>query len=132
MLQLVYVSSSRPGADAIDPSAILATSRINNQRDAITGMLYSDGQRFLQALEGPKDKVEAAFARIKQDPRHRAVVVLSEREIEDREFGEWDMAHRTPGSDADAFIERVSNLSAGASPNVRATFESFAKVRRAA
>lgn len=132
MLQLIYVSSVRPGAEGIDPETILAVSRANNQRDEITGLLYSDGTRFLQALEGPAEKVEAAYTRIKADPRHRAVVMLSERQIEAREFGEWAMAHKSPGTDADAFIGRVSDLSANASPNVRATFESFAQVRRAA
>jgi hypothetical protein len=132
MLQLVYVSSATPNAAPADPAAILAVSRTNNRRDSITGLLYSDGTRFLQALEGPADKVEAAFARIKQDERHRAVVILSRREIDAREFGDWEMAHRMPGADADRFIARVSELAANASPNVRATFESFAQVRRAA
>ena len=132
MLQLVYVSSAIPGATAVDPAAILAVSRANNRRDSITGLLYSDGKRFLQALDGPADKVAAAFARLPRDPRHRAMVVLSEREIDTREFGDWEMAHRLPGADADRFIERVSELSAAASPAVRATFEGFAKVRRAA
>ena len=132
MLQLVYVSSATPGQPVGDPAAILALSRANNSRDGITGLLYSDGTRFLQALEGPADKVEQAFARIKADPRHRAVVILSRRDIEAREFGDWAMAHRLPGGDADLFIERIARLSANAAPNVKATFEGFAKVRRAA
>ncbi|MCD2325281.1 BLUF domain-containing protein [Sphingomonas sp. IC-56] len=111
---------------------ILEKSRVNNTRDSITGLLYSDGTRFLQALEGPAEKVQAAYTRIKADPRHRAVVMLSERAIEEREFGDWAMAHKTPGSDEQAFIDRVSALAASASPNVRATFESFAQVRRGA
>lgn len=132
MLQLVYVSSATPGAGAPDPAMIVAAAGRNNARDGVTGLLYFDGKRFLQALEGASDKVEAAFARIQADPRHRAIVVLSRREIDAREFGEWEMAHRTPGTDADAFIQRVAALSAGAAPDVRATFDGFAKVRRAA
>ncbi|RYD62298.1 MAG: BLUF domain-containing protein [Sphingomonadales bacterium] len=131
MLQLVYVSSANR-REAIDPANILATSRRNNLRDGITGMLYSDGARFLQVLEGPELKVEAAYARIEADPRHRAIVILSRRTIDAREFGEWEMAHHIPGSDADAFVDRVKALAAGASSNVRATFEGFARVRRAA
>lgn len=131
MLQLVYVSSVNR-REPPDPVRILATSRRNNHRDSITGLLYSDDTRFLQVLEGPEDKVETAFARIQADPRHRALVILSRRTIEAREFGNWDMAHYTAGSDADAFIERISKLAADASSDVRATFEGFAKVRRAA
>lgn len=42
---------------------MLAKSRSNNVRDGISGMLlYRDGD-FLQVLEGPEDKVRAAFDR---------------------------------------------------------------------
>jgi hypothetical protein len=132
MLQLVYVSSVSPNAGPVDPVAILAASRTNNHADGITGLLYSDGTRFLQALEGPEEKVTQAFARIQADPRHRAIVVLSRRTIETREFGEWAMAHRTPGSDADMFIAQIGRLTSAAAPEVRGTFEGFAQARRAA
>ncbi|MES2989542.1 MAG: BLUF domain-containing protein [Pseudomonadota bacterium] len=131
MLQLVYVSSAAPGLNAAEPAEILAVSRRNNRSAGITGLLYSDARRFLQVLEGPTDTVEQAFARIAADPRHRAIVVLSRRDIDVREFGEWEMAHRQPGSDADIFVERVAQLTAGAAPNIRATFEGFAQFRRA-
>ena len=132
MLQLLYVSSVVPGAAAVDPASILAVSRANNRRDSITGLLYSDGKRFLQVLEGPQDKVTSAFARIKLDSRHRAIVVLSERAIDVPEFGEWDMAHRAPGDETDAFLQRLDVLVNQTSPNVRATFEGFAKIHRGA
>lgn len=130
MLQLVYVSSANR-REAPDPVRILATSRRNNHRDSITGLLYFDGTRFLQALEGPEAKVEETFARIQADPRHRALVVLSRRMVEGREFGSWDMAHCTPGADADDFLARISRLTANAASDVRATFEGLAQVRRA-
>ena len=99
-------------------------------RDRITGLLYADGVRFLQALEGPADAVEAAYARITADPRHKAQVVLSRREVDTREFGDWEMAERRPDGHGEAFVRRVEGLTAGAAPAVRATFDSFAKVRR--
>ena len=130
MLQLVYISSATTkGADL--SGDILPVSRRNNARDGVTGLLFADGIRFLQALEGPADKVEAAFARIRHDVRHRAVVVLSRREIAAREFGSWDMAARAPG-DGDAFVAQVDRLVAHASPAVQGTFAGLAKVRRAA
>lgn len=84
MLQLVYISSA---VDKPSSADILAASRRNNARDGITRLLYGDGVRFMQVLEGPDDKVEAADARIKGDQRHRAAVVLFRRAIEEREFG---------------------------------------------
>lgn len=131
MRQLVYISSMRRQA-AVDPAAILAQSRRNNARARVTGLLFFDGKRFLQALEGDDALVDATFARIQQDERHHALVVLSNREVETREFGEWAMAFNVPGDgDADA-LDRVAKLTANADPAVRATFEGFAKVRRAA
>ena len=132
MLQLVYVSTSRSAAGKVDPEAILEVSRANNRRDGITGLLYADGKRFLQALEGPDAAVEAAFARIQADPRHRALVLLSCRQVETREFGEWEMAHLTRISDRDDIVMRIRDLVARATPAVRGTFEGFAAIRRAA
>ena len=129
MLQLVYISSA---VGTVDVAPVLAASRRNNGRDSITGLLYADGKRFLQALEGPADKVEDAFRRIQEDKRHRALVVLSRRTIADREFGMWEVAARTPGLDGEAFLSRIDSLIARVDPNVRATFEGFARVRRAA
>ena len=129
MLQLIYISSV---TQRVDLGPILAVSRVNNRRDEITGLLYSDGVRFLQALEGPAAAVKAAYARIKQDPRHNAFVILSRRDVTAREFGEWAMAERRVGEEADQFCARVDRLLGGTGPNVRATFDSFIKLRRAA
>lgn len=132
MRQVLYISTASGAVGGSDADAILATSRRNNTGDAVTGLLYFDGKRFLQALEGEPAAVDRALSRIEKDPRHRAIVVLSDRTVETREFGEWSMAYRAPGADPDGFLDRVSGLVATASPNVRATFTSFAEARRAA
>lgn len=132
MLQLVYVSSARAGLGEVDAAAILESARRRNALRAITGMLYFDGTRFLQALEGPADIVQETLDRIRSDPRHRAIVLLSSREIASREFGDWEMAYRRPGSDGQHFLDQVRRLVAGASADVRATFEGFAELRNRA
>jgi hypothetical protein len=132
MLQLVYVSSATGTLSFRDREAILAASQRNNSAADITGLLYSDGKRFLQVLEGPEEAVQTTYDRIKGDTRHNAVVILSRRDIQSREFGNWAMAARSPGADPEMFIERVKRLTEQASPSVRATFQSFAEVRRAA
>lgn len=129
MLQLVYISTVVGDPDT---AAILRVSRRNNERAGITGLLYCDGRRFLQALEGEPPAVEAAFERIRRDVRHRAVVVLSRREVAAREFGPWAMAERGPDGTRDRLLHQVAPLLAGASPNVRGTFEGFMQLGRAA
>lgn len=130
MRQLVYISSIKRHAP-VDPEAILAQSRRNNARAGVTGLLFFDGKRFLQALEGEEPLVEDTFQRIRGDGRHHAIVVLSDRITDDREFGEWAMAYAVPGDDQGAMLDRIDVLTARAAPSVRATFEGFATIRRA-
>jgi hypothetical protein len=130
MLQLVYISSANPTL-AIDLDALLAQSQANNLRDGITGLLFTDGKRFLQALEGEKERVEDRFLRIRADPRHRAVVVLHRRMITEREFGAWSMARRTFDGPFDAFSEKVAELCRHADPSIQGTFRGLIEVRQA-
>jgi len=133
MHQLTYISTKRADDDELD--TILAASRTNNRRDQITGLLISDGVRFLQALEGRKSLVHAAFDRISRDPRHRGIVTLSQRDVQCREFGHWEMASR-PIARIDGepdLVDLVDRLVAEVpEPNVRELFRSFARVRAAA
>jgi transposase len=132
MLQLVYISTPRGPVTVAALQQILSVSRRNNARDGITGLLFFDGTRFLQALEGEPAAVETAFERIRADPRHKGVVTLSKREVEEREFGQWAMASRTAVEGESEMLRRVADLVADASPAVQATFTSFAQVRKKA
>ena len=134
MYQLVYISTATDRTDAGVLDAILATSRRNNRRDGITGLLLHDGRRFLQVLEGPQPLVDAAFLRIRADPRHRASVMLHARQAEGRSFGEWDMACETVASAHGASLtQTVDRLVEGATDrNLKALFRSFARLDRAA
>lgn len=130
MLQIIYVSTANPALGAVDAAPILQVSRERNLQDSITGLLYSDGKRFMQVIEGPPDETEACMARIVRDRRHKAIVQLVHRRVGERAFGEWSMAHFEPGSGADAFVERVAALVADAPPSIRETFAGFAHERR--
>lgn len=132
MYQLVYISTARQAVTAADLQQILAVSRRNNTRDNITGLLFFDGKRFLQALEGEAEVVNTAYTRIGKDPRHSGLVALSRREVASREFGDWAMASRGSPAGDDVMLKRVEALAANASPLVQATFNSFAQLRRAA
>ena len=129
MRQILYISSSTTRGVAADVDTILRQSRNNNAIEGVTGLLYTDGTRFLQVLEGPEESVASTYARIAADPRHRAIVVLSDRSIEEREFGSWSMAHRVAGEEqrADETIRRALE---NAAPEVRGTFEGLVTVRR--
>ena len=130
MLQLAYISTSRQAVDRAVLDEILAASRRNNQRCGVTGLLVSGGKRFLQVLEGPDQAVLATYARIQNDPRHFAFVLLATKPIEERAFGEWSMAFHEGRAAADGdLIALVEELTANiADPNLRAQFSGFARL----
>jgi hypothetical protein len=134
MLQITYISTARPELPASAIGEILSASRTNNAAAGVTGLLLYDGYRFLQALEGEPAMVNQTFQRIKADPRHRAVVTLSSRDVSERSFGSWAMAaQRVAISTGTTVAELVDKLTADVSdPTVRETFRSFARVRQAA
>lgn len=91
-LQLIYVS--RPfGFDDLTLSGILASARINNALDQITGALICREDLFMQLLEGPLDAVRGAYERIQRDDRHTDVTLKIQLETADRLFPDWAMRH---------------------------------------
>ena len=53
-------------------------------------LLFTQGT-FFQVLEGKKQSVRALYEKISQDSRHNNVLVLAQRCIEERNFGDWSM-----------------------------------------
>lgn len=122
--QIIYASErTGDGSAAEELRRILEQSRHNNALDGVTGLLWSDGRRFMQVLEGPEDSVGPTYSRIAADPRHRDVALLSDRSLDEREFGYWSMAVRGRG-DAPGDPERLMRRRLeGASAEVRDAFE---------
>lgn len=133
MLQLVYISSARTLITEETCAEILAKSRINNERSDVSGMLVAGQRRFLQTLEGPTDAVRATYARILADPRHFACVLLGERFLDARQFGDWAMGYLSGGRDAPGnagLVSIVGGLVAGLEDaNLRAQFTGFAELQ---
>ena len=121
MRQIFYLSSSTALGGA-DLAGILEQSRHNNAINGVTGLLWSDGARFMQVFEGPMESVALTWERIQKDSRHHEIVVLHDRPITEREFGYWTMAYRRPGEVVDEYDAHVRRLVAYASPDVREPF----------
>ena len=132
MRQIFYVSRSAVAERDTDLDGIVERSRHNNALEGITGLLWSDGRRFLQVFEGPEDSVAATFDRICEDTRHEAIRVLHDVTIEHREFGGWTMARRSRWDKADAFDEKIRRALSRTSPEVRDAFLDLIAVETAA
>jgi hypothetical protein len=93
MIQLVYASRSEvpQGKALLELRSILAASQARNSQQKVTGYLIADGRSFFQVLEGEPVDVRATFERIRSDPRHSSVHILSTKVIFIREFAGWSM-----------------------------------------
>ncbi len=87
-----YVSESLIPEDQLDEqlAAIQGKSHENNAASGLTGKLIYCRNFFVQRLEGPKNAVDAAMARIRKDSRHTGFKVISMQRLEERLYAEWD------------------------------------------
>ena len=93
LVRLVYASRATGAIDDALIQAICETASARNVGQGITGVLCTQqGQEvFLQVLEGSRADVNALYASIVRDPRHRDVTLLWYEETEQRRFGSWRM-----------------------------------------
>lgn len=99
LIQLTY--ASRPTFVAAtghrdieaDVARILAKARANNRRDGLAGVLYFGNGYFFQCIEGRAGAVEALCARLRADPRHTGLQVLTRKRIVERTFEDWSMKY---------------------------------------
>lgn len=131
MRQIFYLSKSTDEVDQVMLDSILHRSRHNNALDGVTGMLWVDGDRFAQVLEGDDRAVDDAMARISADDRHRDIVLLHNRTIFERQFGSWHMQVRCSGAADDAYQTRLRETLAQAPAEVRNAFAGLIAPRAA-
>jgi hypothetical protein len=135
MRRLLYISTSRTLTSPLELGRILRVSRSRNAAVGITGLLVAGGHRFLQVLEGPAGAVLQTFARIREDPRHYAAVVLVDQPITERNFAKWSMGYQPgapltgEGKVADDIAALVAPI---ADPVLRGYFGGFAERQAAA
>jgi hypothetical protein len=91
---LVYVSSAITPFSPTELAALLDTSRRNNVKRRITGLLLYIGGNFMQALEGEEQAVDELYWTIAEDPRHRSLVTVIRSPVRRRLFPDWAMGFR--------------------------------------
>lgn len=130
MRQVIYRSSTtaESGQASDDIAAIIQDASARNGLEGITGLLYAEEDSFLQVIEGHDDSVEDLLDRLEADPRHRAIRILTDRQIAEREFGDWTMAYRERREHVDDFDDRMRVLLAGVSPQTANYFRALAPV----
>lgn len=90
--QMIYASRVCESASSDDFTEILQTSRKNNQRVGIGGVLLYDERYFFQGVEGERSDVNNLLNRLVKDTRHTDFHLLSFKSLSHRLFSRWCMA----------------------------------------
>lgn len=108
MIRVFYISEIADSVTDVDVQVILGAAQINNRRLDVTGMLAQSDGHFAQLLEGRLEVVLNMVAKIRKDPRHRALRILLEETIVTRQFSHWAMGlmRRDDMSDAMRALHR--------------------------
>lgn len=94
MYHLMYASYATQDFSDKDLTELLIDARIKNSNLGITGMLIHRAGNFIQVLEGEEGAVKNLYETIKADKRHAGEIVISEGEINERQFAKWAMDFR--------------------------------------
>jgi len=91
LTQLIYASIAKKPFTEEALKELVATSRANNGRLGITGLLLYKNASFLQVIEGEEGKAVRLFEKIRQDKRHDGIVMLARRPVSVRSFPDLAM-----------------------------------------
>jgi hypothetical protein len=94
MYRIMYMSSAKRFIPDLELEDILETARKNNKEKNLTGLLIIKGATFLQCLEGEKADVEEIYKKICKDDRHKDIIELTEEDISNRLFPNWEMGYK--------------------------------------
>mgnify|MGYP006286524359 CR=1 FL=1 len=108
MKRLMYISTTTRKLTHAEVEEIAAKSVINNSRDRVTGVLLFAHEFFFQILEGDPDDVDRVLTRIRNDARHRDILILKvETDVGERIFGEWSMKTVRLDGTGDLLMEAI-------------------------
>ena len=93
LFALLYVSELAEH-DASEVERICHESRVNNERDGVTGLLVFDGRSFCQFVEGPHGAIAELLARLEGDARHVRMKLLHHGpSATGRRFPDWRLGY---------------------------------------
>ncbi|MEJ2232146.1 MAG: BLUF domain-containing protein [Nitrospirales bacterium] len=110
MIQISYISKATKAMSQDDLEEILRTSRENNARLGITGMLLYGNKTFVQILEGEEKAVSELVEKIKRDSRHADFQVLKKKTIDRREYADWSMDFKRVSGEDFQSVKGLENL----------------------
>lgn len=111
MKRVTYISHFAKTITKEEINQIGEISVRNNQRDGLTGVLFTYKNIFYQIIEGPEDKLDARLEKILQDPRHTDIYILKvEKNIPERKYSNWAMNTVILEEAQEYLIEAISEM----------------------
>lgn len=107
--RLLYVSTAANIVTDHDLHQILESSRKNNEKHGVTGVLCTSGKYFVQVLEGDGNALIRLYGKILEDQRHHSCILIGLAPIAARIFNQWSMGY-IQKSQEDIQIEREELL----------------------
>jgi len=77
-----YVSTANRDLNQDEVAEILEQTEIRNNNEGVNGLLIYSGGNFFEVIEGEKIKIKDLFENIKEDPRHRNIMMVFEKKID--------------------------------------------------
>ncbi|MBC7686105.1 MAG: BLUF domain-containing protein [Bdellovibrionales bacterium] len=110
LVRLLYASRASAKIDCAAMQDIMQQSHAHNPHNGITGILCHSDKLYMQVLEGGRDVINALYAKILLDPRHRDVTLLHYEEISERHYAGWTMGQANLGKVNASTLLRFSAL----------------------
>jgi hypothetical protein len=89
--QVIYISQATRDLSDQEIRQIVDVAAANNRVKQITGALLYLESSFIQVLEGEAEAIANLLDKLRRDTRHENLRLLSDFEIEERQFEDWSM-----------------------------------------
>jgi len=77
-----YVSTANRDLNQDEVAELLDQTEIRNNNEGVNGLLIYSGGNFFEVIEGEKIKIKDLFENIKEDPRHKNIIMVFEKKID--------------------------------------------------
>jgi hypothetical protein len=81
-----YVSTANRDLNHDEVTELLDLTELRNNEEGVNGLLIYSGGNFFEVIVGEETKIKELFENIKEDPRHRNIMIVFEKKISKQLF----------------------------------------------
>ncbi len=89
--RVMYLSKGRRSISQQELLDMCSEFAAKNSKVGVTGVLIRIGNYFVQIIEGPREQILELLGKIKRDPRHSDLTVITQHADNKRVFAQWSM-----------------------------------------